>query len=908
MKLGNAFKTALVSLAFILLCQGMSWANLPVLFFDDFTGTALDTSRWSIFVDSNGEYNWPYVAGGLLHSQGYHTRIDSIPTFAPTGQSVIARARIRLGGDYHQFGFGVGEGERAGPITDYYFDTYNRFDWSMGREDYVHALARFQPAVGSFVTLLDVEIPVTWYEFHEFAIERTPSEVIYSIDGQEVARVADAFGGALPVCVWNARWDLMLTDWVEVSQVSEPEWSFVQISDTHIGWTERKCELVPGAFPPKYKYPCRLVDARENLAAVIYKVMKDVKPAFIVNTGDVADFGCAVSPFVGESCSQGYWDYSQAIAEATDNGIRVYSIPGNHDQRYPWPYQAVCQTFPACFRDPFGNPNSWFMLGGSTFTNDDNILFVVLNTGNGNCSGALTTEDIDFLNGLDKDVPKIILTHHPAMALESDRLGISKLCPDIWQDVHIDEYQEELLYYCEDKSNNVCAVLSGHTHVSNSRAWFVDKYIECLGWWENGTWHHWYPLYVQTGTAGKTDLIKGKYPVFRRIDVIGGEVKINDVTEVTKEDYYDYIAAKIYSPANLHVYDSNGEHTGYEPVNGFERGILGSVYFSHYEVEDENGVSVLPEEVLIFDPCDDYLYEVVGTERGTYRLEVIFGQDGNDIVFEANGIPTLPGAVHDYLIDWDLLAQGSNGVTLLVDADGDGTFERTITSDSNLTAAEFDAPMTVTVLMPGSGDAVQDGITLAADASDEDGVIGVYFAIREPNSGSGVPIGKEDLAGMFNSATGKWECSFNTTQLPDGYYVVLAKGVDTYGNVGWSQVVPFSIRNWAVIKLLPATPSNKAGRTMPVKFSIRIAQSVDPAMPFVYNEDLEIRIYKSTNPSVILQRSLFGQGATNYRIDVAGEKYITNFKTLPTPATYVVEIWRPEKNFKVGSFTFKTVK
>jgi len=191
------------------------------LFRDDFSGTALDTSRWSIFVDSNGEYHWPYVADGLLHSQGYHTRIDSIPTFAPMGQSVIARARIRLGGDYHEFGFGVGAGgERAGPITDYYFDTYNRFDESMGREDYVHALSWFQPASGSPINLLDVEIPVTWYEFHEFAIERTPSEVIYSIDGQEVARVADAFAGALPVCVWNARWDLMLTDWVEV--VTEP--------------------------------------------------------------------------------------------------------------------------------------------------------------------------------------------------------------------------------------------------------------------------------------------------------------------------------------------------------------------------------------------------------------------------------------------------------------------------------------------------------------------------------------------------------------------------------------------------------------------------------------------------------------------------------------------------------------
>jgi hypothetical protein len=60
---------------------------------------------------------------------------------------------------------------------------------------------------------------VTWYEFHEFAIERTPSEIIYSIDGQEVARVATAFAGALPVGVWNDRWSLMLTDWVEVCQV-----------------------------------------------------------------------------------------------------------------------------------------------------------------------------------------------------------------------------------------------------------------------------------------------------------------------------------------------------------------------------------------------------------------------------------------------------------------------------------------------------------------------------------------------------------------------------------------------------------------------------------------------------------------------------------------------------------------
>ncbi len=189
----------------------------PCGFSDDFEGTTLDTSLWSVFVDALGQYHEPYVADGLLHSQGYHTRIDSIPAFAApeTGQSVVARARIRLAGIIQKFGFAPNPNERTGPITGYYFDTIE------GPANTVRALAWFQPASGSEINLLDVEIPVTWYEFHEFAIERTPSEVIYSIDGQEVARVADAFAGALPVGVWNDRWSLMQTDWVGVN--CEPE-------------------------------------------------------------------------------------------------------------------------------------------------------------------------------------------------------------------------------------------------------------------------------------------------------------------------------------------------------------------------------------------------------------------------------------------------------------------------------------------------------------------------------------------------------------------------------------------------------------------------------------------------------------------------------------------------------------
>ena len=210
----------------------------PELFRDDFTGTALDTSQWSVFVDALGEYHWPYVEDGLLHSQGYHTRIDSIPTFAAPepGQSVMARALILLTGEIQKFGFAPNPNERPGPITGYYFDTVN-VEYP-GREHYIRTLAWSKEGDGSMTSLLDLEIPVTWYEFHEFAIERTPSEVIFSIDGQEVAQVADTFAGALPVGVWNDRWDLMQTDWVEV--IPEPATLTVLLLGGLVLWRRKR--------------------------------------------------------------------------------------------------------------------------------------------------------------------------------------------------------------------------------------------------------------------------------------------------------------------------------------------------------------------------------------------------------------------------------------------------------------------------------------------------------------------------------------------------------------------------------------------------------------------------------------------------------------------------------------------
>ncbi len=116
------------------------------------------------------------------------------------------------------------------------------------------------------------------------------------------------------------------------------------------------------------------------------------------------------------------------------------------------------------------------------------------------------------------------------------------------------------------------------------------------------------------------------------------------------------------------------------------------------------------------------------------------------------------------------------------------------------------------------------------------------------------------------------------------------------------------VPTWEFTGLLPHSANNKAGRTMPVKFSLTVDELADSEQPFVYNEDLEIVIYAKDNPGDILQTSTFGDTATDYRIDIENELYITNFQTLETPATYVVEIYRYKAGgMLIGSFEFSTV-
>ena len=227
------------------------------------------------------------------------------------------------------------------------------------------------------------------------------------------------------------------------------------------------------------------------------------------------------------------------------------------------------------------------------------------------------------------------------------------------------------------------------------------------------------------------------------------------------------------------------------------------------------------------------------------------------------------------------------------------------TETTNTGAVILDnTPPSIIVSNPPAGRALQDGVTFLGSIADAgSGVFSMSFSIREANDGEGTPIGFEDLPVSYNPNTGEWSFSFDTLLVPDGYYVLHIGAEDNLGNEA-STTVPYSIRNWAVVELLPSSENNKARRTMPVKFALRVVAEVDPDQPFVYNGQLKIEIFAADDPDNVLQESYYGDGARDYRI--SSVLYITNFKTLKRPMEYTVAIYRD--TFDVGSFTFETVK
>jgi hypothetical protein len=160
------------------------------------------------------------------------------------------------------------------------------------------------------------------------------------------------------------------------------------------------------------------------------------------------------------------------------------------------------------------------------------------------------------------------------------------------------------------------------------------------------------------------------------INLMEGTLSPGVIKTVSYSPSESVITVQGRSPIEIRAYDSQGRVTG--TINGeVKEEIPGSLYYKDGKA------------VIIFSPKETYRYEVAGAGEGEYGLEVNSVDSGKADTFTAANIPTSPGAVHEYTIDWGVLSKGEKGVTVQIDSDGDGVYERSTTADKEFTQDEY---------------------------------------------------------------------------------------------------------------------------------------------------------------------------------------------------------------------------
>ena len=128
------------------------------------------------------------------------------------------------------------------------------------------------------------------------------------------------------------------------------------------------------------------------------------------------------------------------------------------------------------------------------------------------------------------------------------------------------------------------------------------------------------------------------------------------------------------SPGELRVLDSYNRITGL--VNGKS---TAQIPVSQY----------INNVVTLSLPTDAYRYQVIGTEEGTYGLEITATMKTGSITFTAVDIPIQPNTTHQYTVNWTALDEGKTGETFQIDSNSDGTFETNLTTGLTLTQNEL---------------------------------------------------------------------------------------------------------------------------------------------------------------------------------------------------------------------------
>ncbi len=480
------------------------------------------------------------------------------------------------------------------------------------------------------------------------------------------------------------------------------EFTFVHLTDVHMGakglWEELDEDSTSISTPPallRWSAWTRFTDAIDEILTDVHP-----QPDFILDTGDVAN-----------RANKGFYKlYLSALLPLKERGIEVYVVPGNHDRYSPilgYSGDRDLETFSAWINEenieslknvtslmsPGPEDEHRHRLYNYTFEHKG-FLFVGLNSGgdwplsvylppgygSGLANEQIHKENNEYagaLANLDPTEPKVIFMHHTAV--------------NKYNEGAIDNNRDAFVSYCNNW--NVQLVLTGHTHEAHaftvdSSGTIGDDCEDNLDSFSEESFERLEPLFIQTQSAGK-DSTRFKHG-YRVIEVKDGQA-IPHSHQVTGTRTKRLIS--LFSAGNLNVCDSQGRHTG--TIEGqYELNIPRSFYFESYTITSPDGAESLntPETVMLYDTSEAYRYGVEGTDVGTYTLAISSVEEEETSTFTATDIPISPGAVHQYTLDWDALAQGGEGVTLRIDSDGDEVFEQTVTADAELTAEEIEEP------------------------------------------------------------------------------------------------------------------------------------------------------------------------------------------------------------------------
>lgn len=130
----------------------------------------------------------------------------------------------------------------------------------------------------------------------------------------------------------------------------------------------------------------------------------------------------------------------------------------------------------------------------------------------------------------------------------------------------------------------------------------------------------------------------------------------------------------VHSPCDIAVYNPQSKCTGIVDGNVKE--------------EIPNSFCIVDEKrVVIYNSTDKYSCTLIGTDNGTYGLDIVSFKDFNTSIIQALDIPVTVGNVHQYTVDWYNLSKGEMGVFINIDNDNDGVFEKTIKTDNTMITA-----------------------------------------------------------------------------------------------------------------------------------------------------------------------------------------------------------------------------